>query len=73
MIESRTAITLTVTWAAPDVGTFTGYTVTAREGDNVRRETLSKDSTSVDIAGLTAGTEYSVALVTVNNLTRVLY
>ena len=68
MVESRTAVTLTVTWAAPDVGTFTGYKVTAREGVNVKTETPSKDATSVVMTGLTAGTEYSVEIVTVNNL-----
>ena len=68
MVASRTAVTLTVTWTAPDIGTFTGYKVTAREGDNVKTETPSKDATSVDITGLAAGTEYSVELVTVNNV-----
>ena len=65
-VDTRTADALTVKWTVPNSETFTGYKVTVIEGDNVKTETPTKDATSVTITGLTAGTEYSVAVVTVN-------
>ena len=47
---------------------FTGYKVTISEGDNIRTETPAKAATSVDITGLTAGREYNILVVAVNNL-----
>ena len=65
-METRTADALTVKWTAPNSEMFTGYKVTVAEGDNVKTKTPAKDATSVVITELTAGTEYSVAVVTVN-------
>ena len=67
LVETRTVDSITITWTAPDSEMFTGYKVTLVEGGNVKTETAAKDETSVEITGLTAGTEYSVTLVTVNN------
>ena len=66
-VGTTTMDSITVTWTAPDSEMFTGYKVTLEEGDNVKTETPAKDASSVEITGLTAGTEYSVRLVTVNN------
>ena len=68
LVETRTVDSITVTWTAPGSEMFTGYKVTMQEGGNVKTETTAKDAKSVEITGLTAGTEYSVTLVTVNNL-----
>ena len=46
---------------------FTGYKVTVSEGDNVKSVSPAQTATAVVITGLTAGTDYSVTLVTVNN------
>ena len=67
LVTTRTDDALTVTWIAPGSDKFTGYKVTVSEGENHKTETPSKDATSVVMTGLTAGTEYSVELVTVYN------
>ena len=67
LVETKTVDSITVTWTAPDSEMFTGYKVTLEEGGNVKTETIAKDVTSVELTALTAGTEYSVTLVTVNN------
>ena len=68
LVTIRTDDALTVTWIAPGSDRFTGYTIRVSEGETLKTQTPSKDSTSVEIAGLTAGIEYSVEIVTVNNL-----
>ena len=65
-VNTRTDETLTVTWTAPNSGKWTGYKVTATEGENVKTVTTAKEATSVEITGLRSGTEHSVQLVTVN-------
>ena len=66
-VTIRTADALTVTWTATESEMFTGYKVTVGEGENVKTETPAKDVTSVEFTGLTAGTEYTVTLVSRNN------
>ena len=66
-MTTRTADSLTVTWTAADSDRFTGYMVTVSEGEHVKSETPAKDATSVKIAGLISGTEYSIKVVTANN------
>ena len=65
-VSTRTDETITVTWTVPDSGKWTGYKVTAAEGENVKTVTTAKEATSVEITGLSGGTDYSVKLVTVN-------
>ena len=67
LVTSRTADSLTLTWTAPDSERFTGYIVTVSEGEHVKSETPAKDATSVEIAGLVSGSEYSIEVVTANN------
>ena len=49
-------------WTAP-TGEWTGYKVTIDGGNE---QTLGKTETSVTFSGLTAGTQYSVKVVTVS-------
>ena len=67
-MDPRTTDAFTVTWSAPTSQMFTGYKVTISEGENSKTETPAKDATSVDIMELTAGTEYNILVVAVNNL-----
>ena len=53
---------LRVKWTAP-AGDWTGYKVTLDGGNE---QTLGKDDTSVTFTGLTAGTQYTVKVVTVS-------
>ena len=66
-LNTRTDETLTVTWTVPDSGKWTGHEVTVAEGENVQAVTTAKEATSVEITGLSGGTEYSVKLVKVND------
>ena len=66
-METRTSDGFTLTWTAPDADTFTGYKVTVGAGDEAKTETPAKDATSVQVTDLTAGTEYTVNVVTVNH------
>ena len=67
MVEAKTDVRFTIKWTAPASQMFTGYKVTLREGDNAKTKTSAQDVTYVEITGLTAGTEYSIMVVTVNN------
>ena len=66
-LGTKTDETLTVKWTSPGSEMFTGYKVTVSEGDNVKTETPAKEATSVEFTGLTAGTEYTVTVVTLND------
>ena len=66
-VVARTTNSFTISWTAPESEMFTGYKMTISEGDNIKTETPAKDVSSVEVTGLTSGTEYSVTFVTVNN------
>ena len=66
VVGTRTTDGFTLTWTAPESGTFTGYKVTVGAGDDSKTETPAKDATSVKVTGLSAGTEYPVNVITVN-------
>ena len=64
VVPTRTISSLTVEWAAPTNGGWEGYTVKL-EGDGAPpSQTPNKDATNATFTGLTAGTEYSVGVVT---------
>ena len=58
---------LTISWTAPTTGSVTSYTVTVKEKDSASiKETKSVVSgTAANFAGLTAGKEYTVTVVSV--------
>ena len=58
---------MTVTWTAPTSQAFTKYKVTASSGGNIEcTVTIVKGTESAELTGLTAVTEYRVAIVAVN-------
>jgi hypothetical protein len=61
-----TVSSLILTWDAPDVGGLTKYRVTLKGYNTVKTQTPDKDTTTVVFIGLTAGTEYTARLVTLN-------
>ena len=61
-----TVSSLILTWDAPDIGGLTKYRVTLEGGNTVKTQTPDKDTTTVVFTGLTAGTEYTAGLVTLN-------
>ena len=61
-----TVSSLILTWDAPDVGGLTKYRVTLEGGNTVKTQTPDKDTTTVVFTGLTAGTEYTARLFTLN-------
>ena len=61
-----TVSALILTWDAPDVGGLTKYRVTLDGDNSVKIQTPDKDTTTVVFTGLTAGTEYTARLVTLN-------
>ncbi|KAI0208495.1 hypothetical protein LSAT2_006817, partial [Lamellibrachia satsuma] len=64
VMPTRTTSSLTVEWAAPTDGGWEGYTVKL-EGDGAPSpQTPNKDATTATFTGLTAGTEYTVEVVT---------
>ena len=54
---------MTVMWSSPS-GDFTGFRVTLDGGND---QTLDKDEIMATFTGLTSGTEYTIAVFTVNN------
>ena len=62
----RTGRSLTVNWDAPAVGTLTGYSVTLSGNGTIKTQTIGNDTTTSAFTGLTAGTEYTVGVVTVS-------
>ena len=62
-LASTTVNSLTVQWTAP-TGGYTEYKVTIGGADE---QTVAKGTTTATFSGLTAGTEYTVAVITVNN------
>lgn len=65
-MNSHTGRSLTVSWSAPAEGNVTGYSVTLVAGDTSKTQTLGKDTTSTTFTGLTPGTEYNIAVVSVS-------
>ena len=63
---SRTGRSLTLNWDAPAVGTLTGYSVTLSGNGTIKTQTHGNDTTTSAFTGLTAGTEYTVGVVTVS-------
>ena len=64
VMPTRTTSSLIIEWAAPTDGGWEGYTVKL-EGDGAPSpQTYNKDATNATFTGLTAGTEYSVGVVT---------
>ena len=64
VVPTRNTSSLTVEWAAPADGEWEGYTVKL-EGDGAPSpQTPNKDETTVTFTGLTAGTEYTVGVIT---------
>ena len=63
---SRTGQSLTVSWVAPDDGAVTGYRVTLVGGGTSQTQTHVQATTTTTFTGLTAGTEYTVGVVTVS-------
>ena len=64
VVSTRTTSSLTVEWAGPTDGGWEGYTVKL-VGDGAHpSQTLNKDATTATFTGLTAGTEYTVSVVT---------
>ena len=54
---------MTVTWSSPS-SDFTGFRVTL---DGANDQTLGEDAFMATFNGLTSGTEYTIAVFTVNN------
>ena len=65
-VLDSTVSSLILTWDAPDVGGLTQYRVTLGRDNTVKTQTPYKDTTTVVFTGLTAGTEYTVRLFTLN-------
>ena len=63
---STTGQSLTVSWDAPSDGALTGYSVKLEGGDKSQNQTHGKDTRTAAFIGLTAGTKYSVVVVTVS-------
>ena len=66
-VTAATVNSLAVSWTAPTTGSVTSYTVTVKEKDSASiKETKTGDSgTAATFTGLTAGKEYTVAVVSV--------
>ena len=63
---ARTNTSMTVTWDAPSVGGETGYyNVTISGIGTFKAESFDRKSTKAEFKGLTAGTAYTVSVVTV--------
>ena len=63
-VPTITTSSLTIEWAAPADGEWEGYTVKL-EGDGTPSiQTPNKNATTATFTGLTAGTEYTVGIVT---------
>ena len=64
VVSTRNTSSLTVKWAAPTDGGWEEYTAKL-EGDGApSQQTLNKHATTATFTGLTAGTEYTVSVVT---------
>ena len=57
---------LFVTWDAPGVGVLTKYSVSLEGDGTFQKQTPGNDTTTAAFTGLTAGTVYSVWVVTVS-------
>ena len=64
VVPTRNTSSLTVEWAAPADGEWEGYTVKLEGDDAPSPQTPNKDATTVTFTGLTAGTEYTVGVIT---------
>ena len=64
VVPTRNTSSLTVEWAAPADGEWEGYTVKLEGEGAPSTQTLDKDVTTATFTGLTAGTEYTVGVIT---------
>jgi len=65
-VPARTNSSMTVTWDAPSVGGETGYyNVTIKGTGTFKTESFDRKTTRAEFKDLTAGTAYTVSVVTV--------
>ena len=65
-VPTRTTFLLTIEWAAPADGGWEGYTVKLEGNGAPSPQTPNKNATTATFTGLTAGTEYTVGVVTMS-------
>jgi hypothetical protein len=66
VVPARTNSSMTVTWDAPSVGGETGYyNVTIKGTGTFKTESFDRKTTRAEFKDLTAGTAYTVSVVTV--------
>ena len=63
-VPTITTSSLTVNWAAPADGEWEGYTVKLGGDGAPSTQTPNKDATTATFTGLTAGTKYTVGVIT---------
>ena len=67
MLRAISETEISVTWTASTSQDYTKYKVTASSGGNIAStKTAEKGSESAELTGLTAATEYIIAVVAVN-------